>query len=75
MDRWRFVERVTVRNLRGSFIAEARNGARWAVGEVKASPADAMESAAAALILQLAPFIERATKTSAPETDDWEDLL
>ena len=63
MDNWRFVERVTVRHAGGSFIAEARNGPFWSVGEIKATPADAMESAVAALKLQITP------------SDDWEDLL
>ena len=72
MDHWCFVERVTVRNLHTSFIAEARNGARWAVGEILPTAAEALESAAEALGRELVPLVEKRPK---PLSDDWEDLL
>lgn len=76
MDHWRFVKLATVRNLHTSFIAEARNGAHFSVGEIKDTPAEALESAAMALHRELAPLIEKRQKVEPPPTtDDWEDLL
>lgn len=76
MDHWRFVKMVTVRNLHTSFIGEARNGAHFSVGEIKDTPAEALESAALALFRDLAPLIEKRKKAEPPPpSDDWEDLL
>lgn len=71
MDDWRFIERVTVRNLHTSFIAEARNGARWAAGEIKSTPTEAIDSAVSKLMAELTPLIEKLK----PPSDEWEDLL
>lgn len=76
MDQWRFVERVIVRNLHTSFIAEARNGARWAVGEITSTPTEAIDSAVNKLMVELAPLIEKLKKPEPPPpSDEWEDLL
>lgn len=68
MDHWRYVGLVTVRNLHTGFIGEARFHAHAEVGEIKESPAEALESAA----MKLAD----ARRAMQPKkTDDWEDLL
>lgn len=75
-DPWRFVERVTVRNLHTGFIGEARTHANWAVGEIKDNPTEALESAAEALACQLALLAaKRPQPKPATHSDDWEDLL
>ena len=71
MDPWRYVQRASVRPIGSSFIAEARNGPHFAVGEPSSTPTDALESAVVALNKLLAPFI----KAQPPSSNDWEDLL
>lgn len=74
---WQFVERVNVRKVGNSFGAEARFHCHFASGDLKGTPEEAMNSAAAALDAILRPMWEarQARSSTQAAADEFEGML